>query len=93
MNCVYRGVVGLLKVMHAISKSNYIPMVIGYWRYVCTYVNSSLIQTLGYCNSCYSAQKVVLSGTNNLKSVRFFKLVLRYDYSIVLYMFLACTMQ
>ena len=27
---------------------------------------------------------VVLSGINNLKSVRFFKLVLRYDYSIVL---------
>ena len=36
---------------------------------------------------------VVLSGINNLKSVRFFKLVLRYDYSIVLYMFLAHTMQ
>ena len=36
---------------------------------------------------------VVLSGTNNLKSVWFFKLVLRYDYSIVLYLFLACTMQ
>ena len=35
---------------------------------------------------------VVLSGINNLKSVRFFKLVLRYNYSIVLYMFLACTM-
>ena len=34
-----------------------------------------------------------LSGTNNLKSVRFFELVLWYDYSIVLYMFLACTMQ
>ena len=28
---------------------------------------------------------LVLSGINNLKSVRFFKLVLRYDYSIVLY--------
>ena len=27
----------------------------------------------------------MLSGINNLKSVRFFKLVLRYDYSIVLY--------
>jgi len=25
--------------------------------------------------------RVVLSGTNNLKSVRFFKIVLRYDYS------------
>ena len=36
---------------------------------------------------------IVLSGTNSLKSVQFFKLVLRYDYSIVLYMFLACTMQ
>ena len=43
-----------------------------------------------------SAQRehtIVLSGTNNLKSVRFFKLVLQYDYSIVFYMFLACTMQ
>ena len=28
---------------------------------------------------------LVLSGTNNEKSVRFFKLVLWYDYSIVLY--------
>ena len=28
---------------------------------------------------------VVLSGINNLKSVRFFKLVMRYVYSIVLY--------
>ena len=28
---------------------------------------------------------VLLSGTNNLKSVQFFKLVLGYDYSIVLY--------
>ena len=27
----------------------------------------------------------MLSGINNLKSVRFFKLVLRYDYSIALY--------
>ena len=27
----------------------------------------------------------MLSGTNNQKSVRFFKLVLRYDYSIALY--------
>ena len=27
----------------------------------------------------------MLSGINNIKSVRFFKLVLRYDYSIVLY--------
>ena len=27
----------------------------------------------------------MLSGINNLKLVRFFKLVLRYDYSIVLY--------
>ena len=33
---------------------------------------------------------LVLSGINNLKSVRFFKLVLRYDYSIVIYMFPAC---
>ena len=33
------------------------------------------------------------SGINNLKSVRFFKLVLRYYDSIVLYSFLACTMQ
>ena len=30
---------------------------------------------------------LVLSGINNLKSVRFFKLVLRYDYSIVIYIF------
>ena len=37
--------------------------------------------------------EVALSGTNNLKLVQFFKLVLQYDYSIVLYMFLACTMQ
>ena len=28
---------------------------------------------------------IVLSGIDNLKSVRFFKLVLQYDYSIVLY--------
>ena len=31
----------------------------------------------------------MLSGTNNLKSVRFFKLVLRYDYSIVLYVYVS----
>ena len=31
----------------------------------------------------------MLSGINSLKSVRFFKLVLRYDYSIVIYIFLA----
>ena len=31
------------------------------------------------------AIQLVLSIINNLKSVRFFKLVLRYDYSIVLY--------
>ena len=29
VNCVYRGVVGILKVMHAISKSIDIPTVIG----------------------------------------------------------------
>ena len=33
---------------------------------------------------------LMLSSINNLKSVRFFKLVLWYDYSIVICMFLAC---
>ena len=36
--------------------------------------------------------KIVLSGIRNLKSVRFFNLVLRYDYSIVVTGNLAFTM-
>ena len=62
---------------------------------ICTYQGIAMHACVKECDvtDTRSCIRVVLSGTSSQKSVQFFKLVLRYDYSIVLYMLLACTMQ